>query len=69
MKKVVLSTVLLGLFLVSCESESLNSENPIEASQEVIVDMSDFTLYVDNDDLAGKSENSFEKCVSMKNLE
>ena len=68
MKKVILSAVLLGAFLVSCENDSLNSDNPLEV-QEVQVDMSDFSLYVDQDDLAGKSADSFEKCVSMKNLE
>ena len=69
MKKVILSAVLLGVFLLSCENDSLNSENPLEEVQEVQVDMSDFTLYVAQDDFSGKSDANFEKCVSMKNLE
>ncbi|MFX0555943.1 zinc metalloprotease [Maribacter sp. CXY002] len=69
MKKVILSAVVLGTLFFSCENDSLNSDNKLEELQEVQVDMSDFSLYVDQDDVTGKSENSFEKCVSMKNLE
>jgi hypothetical protein len=69
MKKVILSVALLGAFLVSCENDSPISDNTVEESQEVQVDMSDFSLYVDQDDIAGKSASSLEKCVSMKNLE
>ncbi|WP_291963639.1 zinc metalloprotease [Maribacter sp.] len=69
MKKVILSAALLGLFLVSCENDSPNIDDTVEDFQEVQIDMSDFSLYVDQDDIAGKSANSIEKCVSMKNLE
>jgi len=69
MKKVIFSAAVIGAFLLSCENDSLNSENTLAEVQEVQVDMSDFSLYVDQDDLTGKSSSAFEKCVSMKNLE
>ena len=67
MKKVLLSFCAMTLLIVSCEKEQ-NETSPID-SQDVTVDMSDFSLYADNDDLTGKSSNGIEKCVSMKNLE
>ncbi|QCX01755.1 zinc metalloprotease [Aggregatimonas sangjinii] len=67
MKKVLLGLCAISLFVASCEKE----QNEVESidSQEITVDMSDFTLYVDKDDLTGKSANGVEKCVSMRNLE
>ncbi len=71
MKKVLLSAVILAMMLVSCEKDSPESQNDVidALQQEVTVDMSDFTLYVDKDDIAGKAAGALDKCVSMKNLE
>lgn len=58
---------LLAYMAVSCEKDQ---GNPAPAdSQEVQVDMSDFSLLADSDDLSGKSAGQAEKCVSMKNLQ
>lgn len=66
MKKVFLSFAALAMVLVSCEQDQ--NDTNFETTQEVQVDMSDFTLLVADDDLAGKSANASEKCHSMKNL-
>ncbi len=66
MKKVLLSLCAIAMLVVSCEKEQ-NETNAIDA-QEITVDMSDFTLYVDKDDIPG-TDRGVEKCVSMKNLE
>ena len=55
------------MVLVSCEQDQ-NDAN-LETIQEIQVDMSDFTLLVSDDDIAGKSANATDKCHSMKNLE
>ncbi len=73
MKKVFFALALLGVVLVACDDEASGVENePI--AQEELVDMSDFSLYVEADDFDSKSTSSksasvFEKCVAMKNLE
>lgn len=69
MKKVLLSAAVLSVMLISCENDSSESQNNFDASQEVKVDMSDFTLYSEDDVLTSKSADGFSKCVSMKNLE
>ncbi len=66
MKKVFLSLAALALVLTSCENEQ--NEIITDTNQEVQVDMSDFTLFVADDDLAGKSANAADKCHSMNNL-
>ena len=66
MKKVLFSLAVSALVLVSCEKEQ-SEINPTD-SQEITVDMSDFSLYVDKDDFS-ESDRGVEKCVSMKNLE
>ena len=66
MKKVLLSFCGIALFAVSCEKEQ-NESNPID-SQEITVDMSDFMLYAEEGDLAGKATNATEKCEAMSNL-
>lgn len=66
MKKALLSLAVLAVVLVSCEQDTTEAQNEILA-QEVEVDMSDFTLDVE-DGLASKSANEAEKCESMKNL-
>ncbi len=67
MKKVFLSFAALAMVLVSCEQDQ-NDAN-LDITQEVQVDMSDFTLLVADDDIAGKSANAADKCHSMQNLE
>ncbi|NHF60330.1 zinc metalloprotease [Flavobacteriaceae bacterium TP-CH-4] len=71
MRKVILTAGVLAVLLVSCEKDSSESQNNATDAQEqeVVVDMSDFSLYVESDDLTGKSSGAVEKCVSMKNLE
>ncbi len=67
MKKVFLSFAALAMVLVSCEQDQ-NDAN-LDITLEVQVDMSDFTLLVADDDIAGKSANAADKCHSMQNLE
>ncbi len=66
MKKMFLGFAALALAFTACETEKTGDIN--QDSQEVSVDMSDFTLYVDNDDVAGKAADA-NKCYSMQNLE
>lgn len=68
MKKVVLSIAAIALILVSCEQETVAPQDEV-LTQEVEVDMTDFSLYADSDDISGKSAGTPEKCASMKNLE
>lgn len=67
MKKVFLSFAALAMVFVSCEQDQ--NETNLDTTQEIQVDMSDFTLLVSDDDIAGKSANAADKCHSMKNLE
>jgi hypothetical protein len=69
MKKVFLGLSILLVGLTSCEKEQNVNLEESQSPQEITVDMSDFSLYADNDNLTGKSAEGFEKCVSMKNLE
>jgi hypothetical protein len=69
MKKVFLGLSFLFLGLASCENEdSLNLEES-QSPQEVAVNMSDFSLYSEDDSTTGKSANGSDKCVTMKSLE
>ncbi|MBT8299196.1 MAG: zinc metalloprotease, partial [Maribacter sp.] len=63
MRKLIFGLAMLAV-VVSCEQ---NQSEPFEEAQEIQIDMSDFTLYAD-DDLAGKSADAADKCHSMKNL-
>ncbi len=65
MRKIIIGMGLLA-FVLSCEQNE--NEANLEEVQEIQVDMSDFTLYVEADDLVGKSANADEKCHSMQNL-
>jgi pregnancy-associated plasma protein-A len=65
MRKLILGLVVLAL-MVSCE-ENENEAN-FEEMQEIEVDMSDFTLYAEDNGLADKSSNAIDKCHSMHNL-
>lgn len=65
MKRVLLNLTIIALILVSCQ----NDQNEIDLgdSQEIQIDMSDFTLYAESD-LDGKSAQGADKCHSMQNL-
>ena len=63
MKKLIVCLGLLAL-IVSCEEDGVN----FEGTQEVEIDMSDFSLYAEENDLAGKSAQAWDKCHSMQNL-
>lgn len=64
MRKLIYGLAMLAI-VVSCEQDQ--SDANFDDAQEIQVDMSDFTLYAD-DDLASKSANATDKCHSMKNL-
>jgi hypothetical protein len=66
MKKAILSLAALAL-MFSCQNDQSNGIS--EDLQEVQVDMSDFTLLVEDDGLTGKSAQGADKCQSMNNLE
>ncbi|MFW2375593.1 MAG: zinc metalloprotease [Cellulophaga baltica] len=66
MKKAVLSLAALAL-MFSCQNDQTSGIS--EDLQEVQIDMSDFTLLVEDDGLTGKSAQGIEKCQSMNNLE
>ena len=66
MKKVFFTVAAMTAVLMSCEQDTTETSNEIIA-QEVKVDMSDFSLYAE-DDLTSKSTSGAEKCESMKNL-
>tara|TARA_R110002050_G_scaffold48356_3_gene112572 strand:- start:145761 stop:146819 length:1059 start_codon:yes stop_codon:yes gene_type:complete len=66
MKKVVLGLATLAM-VFSCQNDQ-NDANSNDF-QEVQVDMSDFTLLVEDDGLTDKSAQGAEKCHSMNNLE
>ena len=69
MKKVFLGLSVLFLGFASCENEETLNPEESQSPQEVAVDMSDFSLYSQDDSTAGKTANGFDKCVTMKNLE
>ncbi len=64
MRKLFFGLAMLAV-VVSCEQDQ---SEPLEEAQEIQVDMSDFTLYAEDDGLTGKSADAAEKCHSMKNL-
>lgn len=61
--------MLLLIALVACQKEENQSLDESQITQEIEVDMSDFTLYAENDGSTSKSAEGNEKCESMKNLE
>ncbi|WP_047418012.1 zinc metalloprotease [Cellulophaga sp. Hel_I_12] len=66
MKKVVLGLATLAM-VYACQNDQIDSN--INELQEVQIDMSDFTLLVENEgNLTGKSDQGVEKCHSMNNL-
>ena len=65
MRKLIYGLVMLAI-VVSCEQDQ--NEPNFDEAQEIQVDMSDFTLYAEDDSLSGKSANAADKCHSMKNL-
>ena len=65
MRKLIYGLTILAL-VVSCEKSQ--NESNLDVVQEIQVDMNDFTLYAEPDDLAAKSTNAQDKCHTMKNL-
>lgn len=65
MKKILLGMFTCALF-VACEHDSPDL-NPAD-SQDIVIDMSDFTLYAEADNQTGKSATVDEKCKTMPNL-
>lgn len=68
MRKLVGAMSLLLMF-AACQKDDNQSLEENQKVQDVEVDMSDFTLYVENDGLVSKSAQGAEKCETMKNLE
>ena len=68
MRKLVGAMSLLLMF-AACQKEENSPLQENQEIQEIEVDMSDFSLYVENDGLVSKSEQGAEKCETMKNLE
>lgn len=68
MKKSVLGLSLL-FGLMGCEKSEQPIANEHQNTQEVVVDMSDFSLYSEKEDaLTSKTANGNERCESMNNL-
>lgn len=65
MKRVLVSLTAIALVLTSCQNDQ--NEIDLTDTQEIQIDMSDFTLYAE-DESAGKSAQGAEKCHSMQNL-
>lgn len=65
MRKLIYGLAMLAI-VVSCEQDQ--NELNFDEAQEIQIDMSDFTLYAEDEGLAGKSANAADKCHSMKNL-
>ncbi len=66
MIKVCIGLALVALVAVSCEKDQ-GIPDPGDL-QDVQVDMSDFTLLADSDDITGKPAGFADKCVTMENL-
>ena len=67
MKKFILFFAIVAFAFVACQE---NSDEVIPTQETLAVDMSDFYVYTDDDDLSGKSANGAnnDKCHSMKVL-
>ncbi len=65
MRKLIYGLAMLAI-VVSCEQDQ--NEPNFDEAQEIQVDMSDFTLYAEDEGLSGKSASAADKCHSMKNL-
>ena len=65
MRKILLGIFACGLF-IACEQDSPELND--EIAQDVVIDMSDFTLYAETDAKTGKSANAQDKCKTMPNL-
>ncbi|SFS40652.1 Pregnancy-associated plasma protein-A [Zhouia amylolytica] len=67
MKKVLFTVAALSLLTLSCENEKV-TDTSTEAVVAQEIDMSDFYVYPEEDDLASKSANEGKNCYSMQVL-